>query len=86
MNEPTIAPKSPIVPKVEAGKLKETMLVEIFNAYRESATVYQKTTNPEIRQAVLDLKRCYDRAIHHLSPLGVPAEKHWEELGARFSG
>lgn len=72
--------------QVETGKFKETMLMEIFHAYRESATVYQKTTDPEVRQTLLDLKRCYDRAIHHLLPLAVHAEKHWEELGTRFSG
>ena len=71
---------------IEARKFKDTMLVEIFSAYQESATIFQKTTDPEVRQTVLDLKRCYDLAINHLSPLGVPAEKLWEELGARFSG
>lgn len=70
---------------VETRRFKDTILVEIFSAYQESATVYQKATDPEIRQAVLDLKRCYDRAIHHLSPLGVPAEQLWEQLGMRFS-
>jgi hypothetical protein len=69
----------------ETRKFKETILVEIFSAYRESATVHQKTTDPEIRLAVLDLKRCYDRLMHHLSPMGVEAEKLWEELGTRFS-
>jgi hypothetical protein len=71
---------------VETRKFKDAILVEIFNAYQESGTVYQMTMNPEIRQTVLDLKRCYDLAIHHLSPLGVHAEKLWEELGTRFSG
>jgi hypothetical protein len=70
----------------ETRKFKDAMLVEIFNAYQESGTVYQKTADPETRQAVLDLKRCYDLAINHLLPLGVHAEKRWEELGARFSG
>jgi hypothetical protein len=71
---------------VETRKFKDAILVEIFNAYQESGTIYQKTTDPEIRQTVLDLKRCYDLAINHLSPLGVHTEKRWEELGSRFSG
>lgn len=71
---------------IETRKFKDAILVEIFNAYHESGTVYQKTANPEIRQTVLDMKRCYDLAIHHLSPLGVHAEKRWEELGTRISG
>jgi len=70
---------------VETRKFKDALLVEIFKAYQESGEVYQKTTNPEIRQTVLDLKRCYDLSIHHLSPLGAQAEKLWEELGTRFS-
>jgi len=72
--------------KFEASRFKEAILVEIFNAYREPATVYEKTTSPEIWQTLLDLKRFYDRAIHRLSPLAVLAEKLWEELGTRFSG
>jgi hypothetical protein len=44
---------------VEPGKFKETILVEIFDACRESATVFQKTTDPEIRQALLDSKRSH---------------------------
>ncbi len=70
---------------VETRKFKDAVLVEIFNAYQESGMVYQKTADPETRQAVLDLKRCCDLAIHHLSPLGAHAEKRWEELGMRFS-
>jgi hypothetical protein len=70
---------------IETRKVKDAILGEIFNAYHASGTVYQKTTNPEIRQTVLDLKRCYDLAIHHLSPLGIHAEKRWEELETRFS-
>ena len=70
---------------VETRRFKDTILVEIFSAYQESATVYQKTADPEIRQTVLDLKRCYDRTIHHLSPLGAAAEQLWEQLGTRFS-
>ncbi len=71
---------------IAAHTFKEMVLAEIFTAYRESATVYQKTADPEIRRAVRDLKRCYDRAIHHLLPLEVQAEKLWDELGTRFSG
>ena len=48
---------------VETRKFKDAFLGEIFNAYQESGTVYQKTTDLEIRQTVLDLKRCYDLAI-----------------------
>jgi len=71
---------------VETRKFKEAVLAEIFTAYRESATVYQNTTDPEIRRTVLDLKRCYDLVIHRLSPLDRPAEKLQEELGPRFFG
>jgi len=68
----------------EIRKFKDAVLIEIFIAYRESGTVYQKATDPETRQTLLDLKRCYDRAIHHLSPAGVHAEELREELGMRF--
>jgi hypothetical protein len=70
---------------VEARKFKDAVLVEIFKAYQASEVVYQKTTNPETRQAILDLKRCYDLAIHHLSPLAIHTRRRWEELNARFS-
>jgi hypothetical protein len=70
---------------VESRNFKDAILVEIFNAYQETGMVYQKTSDPEIRKTVLDLKRCYDRAIQHLSPLGAHAEKLREELGTRFS-
>ena len=67
------------------GKLKDAILAEIFNAYKESGTLYQKTTDPEIRRTMQDLKRCYDLAILRLSPLGVRAEKRWDEMKAPFS-
>ena len=69
----------------EARKFKDAILVEIFNAYQESVRVYQITTDPEIRQTVLDLKRGYDLAINHLSPLGPHTEQLWEELRTQFS-
>ena len=70
---------------VESQKLKDAILIEIFNAYQESGLIFQKTSDPEIRQTVLDLKRCYDRAIEHLSPLDVHSERRREELRTRFS-
>jgi len=70
---------------VESRNFKDAILAEILNAYQESGLVYQKTSDPEIRKTVLDLKRCYDRAIQHLSPLGAQAEKLREDLGTRFS-
>ena len=70
---------------IEARKFKDAILAEIFDAYRESGTVYQKTAEPEIQRTMLDLKRCYDRAIVHLSPLGVHAEKLWDEMRTPFS-
>jgi len=69
----------------ESRKVKDAILVEILNAYQESGLVYQKTADPEIRKTVLDLKRCYDLVINHLSPLSSHAEKNWEEVGTRFS-
>jgi hypothetical protein len=69
----------------ETHKFKDAILAEIFNAYKESGTVYQKTADPEIRRTMLDLKRCYDLAIRHLSPLGVHAEKRWDEMKTPFS-
>lgn len=69
----------------EPQKFQDALLAEIFAAYQESGTVYQKTGDPEIRRTVLDLKRCYDLVIQRLLPLGAPAEKLWEELQARFS-
>jgi hypothetical protein len=47
--------------------------------------VYQKAADPEIQRTMLDLKRCCDLAILHLSPLGVHAEKCWDEMRAPFS-
>jgi hypothetical protein len=73
------------IESVETRKFKDAILVEIFKAYQASETAYQKTTNPETRQTIRDLKRCYDLAIHHLSPLPLHTEKRWEELNARFS-
>src|SRR5208283_3269640 len=70
---------------IETHKLKDAILAEIFDAYKESGTVYQKTEDPEIRRTMLDLKRCYDLAILHLSPLGVHAEKCWDEMKTPFS-
>jgi len=70
---------------LKTGKIKDAILAEIFNAYKESGTVYQKTTDPEIRRTMLDLKRCYDLAILHLSPLCAPAEKYWGEMKMPFS-
>ena len=70
---------------VETRKFKDAILAEIFIAYKESGAVCQKTTDPEIQRTVQDLKRCFDLAIVHLSPLGVQAEKLWEELRMPFS-
>ena len=70
---------------VETRKFKDAILAEIFIAYKESGAVCQKTTDPEIQRTVQDLKRCFDLAIHHLSPLGVHAEKCWEEARMPFS-
>jgi len=70
---------------VETRKFKDAVLVEIFKAYEETGAVFQKTTDPETRQTMQDLKRCYDLSLQHLSPLGLPAEKRWEELGARIA-
>jgi len=70
---------------IETHQFKDAILAEIFDAYKESGTVYQKTADPEIRRTMLDLKRCYDLAILHLSPLGVHAEKRWDEMKTPFS-
>src|ERR1035441_6581705 len=69
----------------ETHKFKDAILAEIFNAYKESGAVYQKTADPEIRRTMLDLKRCYDLAILHLSPLAIHAEKLWDEMRTPFS-
>ena len=71
---------------IETPKFKDAILAEIFDAYKESGALYQKTEDPEIRRTMLDLKRCYDLAILHLSPLGVHAEKLWDERKILFSG
>jgi len=68
---------------IEARKFKDAIRAEIFDAYRESGTVYQKS-GPEIQRTMLDLKRCYDLAILHLSPLGVHAEKVGRNENAIF--
>ena len=70
---------------IKTRKFKDAILAEIFDAYKESGTVYQKTADPEIQRTMLDLKRCYDRAILHLSPLGVHTEKLWDEMRTPFS-
>jgi hypothetical protein len=71
---------------IQTRKFKDAILAEIFDAYKESGRVYQKTAEPEIQRTMLDLKRCYDLAIFHLSPLGVHAEKLWDEMRTPFSG
>ena len=70
---------------IKTRKFKDAILAEIFAAYKDSGTVYQKTADPEIHRTMLDLKRCYDLAIVHLSPLGVHAEKLWDEMRTPFS-
>lgn len=70
---------------IKAGKFKDAILAEIFNAYKESGAVYQKTADSEIRRTMLDLKRCCDLAILRLSPLAVHAEKRWDEMRTTFS-
>ena len=70
---------------IETRKFKDAILAEIFDAYKESGTVCQKTAEPEIQRTVRDLKRCFDLAILHLSPLGVHAEKLWDEMRTPFS-
>jgi hypothetical protein len=70
---------------IQTRKFKDAILAEIFDAYKESGTVYQKTADPEIQRTMLDLKRCCDLAILHLSPLGVHAEKLWDEMRTPFS-
>jgi hypothetical protein len=70
---------------IKTRKFKDAILAEIFAAYKESGTVCQKTADPEIQRTMLDLKRCYDLAILHLSPLGVHAEKLWDEMKTPFS-
>ena len=70
---------------IETHKFKDAILAEIFAAYKESGTVCQKTADPDIHRTMLDLKRCYDLAILHLSPLGVHAEKLWDEMRTPFS-
>ena len=71
--------------RLNPGKFKDAILAELFNAYKESGTLYQKTTDPEIRRTMIDLKRCYDLAILHLSPLGAHAEKQWDEMKIPYS-
>ena len=70
---------------IQTRQFKDAILAEIFAAYKESGTVCQKTTDPDIHRTMLDLKRCYDLAILHLSPLGVQAEKLWDEMRTPFS-
>jgi len=70
---------------MEARKLKDAILKEIFEAYREAGALYKKTADPETRLAVLDMKRGFDLAIQHLLPVDARYEKLWEELKALFS-
>ena len=70
---------------IAVRKFKDAVLVEIFKAYRASGVVYQKASDTETRRTLLDLKRCYDLAIHHLSPLGSQADQMREELALPFS-
>ncbi|MGO8839249.1 MAG: hypothetical protein ACLQAH_06765 [Limisphaerales bacterium] len=68
----------------EIRKFKDAVLIEIFIAYRELGTVYQKATDPETRQTLLDLKRCYDLAIHHLSPGAFTRRNSGKNWGCGF--
>ncbi|MGH7952038.1 MAG: hypothetical protein ACREFE_08985 [Limisphaerales bacterium] len=68
----------------ETHPVKDAILLEIFIAYQEAGRVYQKAASPEIRQTILDLKRCFDFAIRQLSPLGDHFEERWENLRPQF--
>ena len=70
---------------IQTRKFKDAVLAQIFDAYKESGAVYQKTADPEIQRTMLDLKRCCDLAILHLSPLGIQAEKLWDEMRMPFA-
>ena len=70
---------------VEARKIKDAILKEEFDAYRESGALYKKIVNPESIQALLDMKRGFDLMIWRLSPSEACSEKLLEELRSPFS-
>ncbi|HUB86301.1 MAG TPA: hypothetical protein VMB22_00300 [Verrucomicrobiae bacterium] len=70
---------------IEARKWKDSLLKEIFIAYRESGALYKKTANPVVRQDVLDMKRGFDLAIQRLIAPDASAENTWQELKAQFA-
>jgi len=70
---------------VEARKIKDAILKEVFDAYRESGALYKKIVNPESKQALLDMKRGFDLIIRRLSPSEACSEKLLEELRSPFS-
>ncbi|MGA2178274.1 MAG: hypothetical protein ABSH15_01635 [Verrucomicrobiota bacterium] len=64
---------------------KDSILEEIFVAYKKAGELYKKETDPKTKQALHDMKRCFDLCIQRLSPLDPTSEKCWEELMKRFS-
>ena len=67
-----------------ARQTVEGILAEIFAAYQEAGNLYVKTSDAEIRQTLLEMKRCFDLAITLLSPLDAPSEGRFDNLRAPF--
>jgi hypothetical protein len=72
------------VETVEVRKMKDAILKEIFDAYRESGALYKKVDDSQSRQALLDMKRGFDLIIRQLSPSEVFSEKLLEDLRSPF--
>jgi hypothetical protein len=64
---------------------KDSILAEIFVAYKEAGIAYKKTVNPEIRHKLLAMKHCFDLALKSLLPLNDDCLKSLEEVNAPFA-
>jgi hypothetical protein len=70
---------------LESNAIKDSILDEIFTAYRQAATAYKKTSNPETRHTLLAIKHCFDLSLKSLLPLDDHHLKHLEEVNAPFA-
>jgi len=69
----------------EVRKLKDAIVREIFAGYKEAGIAYQKTANPEIKDALMAIRHGFDMALQRLLPLNEEAEKNWNKAGEQFS-
>jgi len=63
----------------------ETILTEIFIAYKEAGTVYKKSTDPQIKHVMLAIKHQLDLVIQMLLPIDETRLQSLNDLNVPFS-